>query len=260
MLLKELLRRKKTIEGYISKCMGFLKSVPQGFLRVSEERGHYRFYRRKDVNDKFGVYCTNKDIIAKLAKKEYAERVIKAAQKELREIERLITVEKAQPVVKAYTGMHPGKRALVKPLEDTIENRIRQFEETAFPSFGFKPGSHAVVVDNNHLVRSTAEYRIETSLKKAGIPYKYESLFMADDGSDMRPDFMIMNPRTGQIFFWEHFGMIDRQDYRDRMMNNLGSYELSGIFPGNGLIATFDDGKHPLQQEHIDRIIRTLLT
>ena len=260
MLINELEKRKKQLASYMETCRKYLKSSPSGYLRVSVQGEQFRFYRKKDKSDKQGVYCGDRNLISRLAKKEYAERVLKAAQKELKAIVRFIAIEKKQPVVKAFTGMHPGKQILVKPLEDTMESRIRQFNETAFPSFGFKPGSHAVVVDDNHLVRSAAEYRIETSLRKAGIPFKYESLFMADDGSDMRPDFMIMNPRTGQVFYWEHFGMLDRQDYRDRMMNNLGSYELSGIFPGNGLITTFDDGKHPLQQEHIDRIIRTLLT
>ena len=242
MLIKELETRKKQLEKHIETCRSYLRNAPEGYLRVSPQRNRFRFYRKADLSDKQGVYCNNRAIIARLAKKEYAERVIKAATAELKAIDRLIRIE------------------MIRPLEITMEERIRQFLDVEFSPLGFKPGSHAVVADENHLVRSAAEYRIETALKEAGIPYKYEPEYLTEDGIRLRPDFMIMNPRTGRIFYWEHFGMIEKQDYRDRMLNNLSSYELSGLFPGNGLIATFDDGTHPLSKETIGRIISALLS
>ena len=260
MLLQELNKRKQQLESHISKCRLFLRNAPEGYLRPSLQGKRICFYRKRDKSDKQGVYTNEKTLIARLAKKEYAERVLEAAKEELKALERLIKIEKEQPVVRAFTGMHPAKQELIRPLEITMKERIRQFMEVEFTPHGFKPGSHAVVVDGNHLVRSAAEYRIETALKEAGIPYRYEPDYLTEDGMRLRPDFMMMNPRTGQVFYWEHFGMIEKQDYRDRMLNNLSSYELSGLFPGNGLIATFDDGTHPLSRETIRRIIDALLS
>ena len=53
--------------------------------------------------------------------------------------------------------------------------------------------------------------------------------------------------------------MLDKPYYVKDMINKLNGFEESELYPGKGLIVTFDDGTHPLTQDHILQIINDLL-
>ena len=68
-------------------------------------------------------------------------------------------------------------------------------------------------------------------------------------------DFTIRHPKTGETYYWEHFGMIDSESYNHRFAGKLADYESDGIFPGINLILTYESRKFPLSISMIDEII-----
>ena len=213
----------------IRTCKHKLSILPSGILRISETKGKVCYYHRKSFQDKNGKYISKKNT---------------------RLIKQLSTV---------YKSMNPSVKSMITPLEEPVSDAIKRWQSIPNPPMEPWEGSYVLKTKRGEYVRSKAEYNIANTLLAEKIPYKYEAPFMTVDGFNQRPDFTIMNPTTGQIFIWEHFGMIDRPDYTKRMINKLGAYELSGLFPGNGLIVTFDDGSHPLTVDHIRQIIDKLL-
>ena len=178
------------------------------------------------------------------------------AEEELQAVDHLLAIEK-QP--SAHSSLDASVRDLVIPLEEPVENAIKRWENIPDNPMESRVGSYIIKTKRGDYVRSKAEYTIANMLFDEGIPYKYEAEFMTVDGTYQRPDFTIMNPSTGKLFRWEHFGMMDKPDYVRKMINKLDLYRMSGLFPGNGLIVTFDDGFHPLTTDHIKEIIDTLL-
>ena len=262
MLLTELKKRKESLESIIDECNWKLSHAPDGKLKVSKSKGTFYYYVRQSKADKEGKYLKyeqNRSLITKLAEKDYAIRTLNAAAKELEAVKKMIEIEEERPVEKVYSDLQPGRRELVKPYEEPLDDRIQRWESTKPDVMDSYPGSYVIKTKNGEYVRSKAEYNIANSLLKAGIPYKYETTYLTLDGVNEKPDFEIMSPTTGEIFYWEHFGMMDKPRYQSKMMDKLNGYEMSGLYPGKGLIVTFDDGSHPLQQEHIDRIINDLL-
>ena len=82
-------------------------------------------------------------------------------------------------------------------------------------------------------VRSKSEVIISNMLEERGIDFLYEEPLYAEDGSFYLPDFTI-NWR-GSDYYWEHLGLLDREDYRAHWEQKRAWYER--FFPGR-LITT----------------------
>jgi len=73
-------------------------------------------------------------------------------------------------------------------------------------------------------VRSSHERRIANWLHENGVEYEYEP---DTDAVDLRPDFKI----DGNLV--EYWGMLNREDYVERMHEKLDRYEAAGLQPVN---------------------------
>ncbi|MDD3339427.1 MAG: ATPase [Lachnospiraceae bacterium] len=106
-----------------------------------------------------------------------------------------------------------------------------------------------------HKVRSKSEVIIANALFSSGIPYRYECGLRFDD-LQFFPDFTILHPQTLKKFYWEHFGMMDRQEYCDKTFNKLKIYGSHGIIPSVNLITTYETQTHPIDSENIQRLVQ----
>lgn len=62
------------------------------------------------------------------------------------------------------------------------------------------------------MVHSKSEVIIANMLFERSIPFKYDVPLFASDGTFYRPDFVIS--WKGEEWYWEHLGMLDKEDYR----------------------------------------------
>lgn len=108
-------------------------------------------------------------------------------------------------------------------------------------------------------VRSKSEALIYELLRSEGIPFRYECALHLPQKT-MFPDFTILQPEVGKVFIWEHFGMIDNENYRRLFLQKLELYAENKIYPDVNLIMTFETGKNPLDPAAIlDKIHQFLL-
>ena len=262
MLITELKNRAEKLRLYIADCERFLKRAPEGKLRsitIDKQPRYYVRYSNKDTNGKYLSSKTDIKHIKLLARKHYCEKVLKEARIELKKIEDLLAYEQTQPIPMQYLELKQAEKALIEPFEEPMEDRIKRWQSAMPDVVPPKEGSYVIPTKRGEYVRSKAEYNIANALYANKIPYKYEPSYMSKDGTYSRPDFQVMNPSTGEILYWEHFGMLDKAYYVKDMINKLNGFEESELYPGKGLIVTFDDGTHPLTQDHILQIINDLL-
>ncbi len=264
MLVKQLKFRKKQLEKYLGICESFLEKAPRGKLLVSSSRGYRTFYHREESGSKRTLLLMkeNSALIKTLAKKEYYGKLIIGIKRELSLIKKLLELEENQTIQRMDLEINENKRDLISPLEESLESRLARWENLESPHLeieGDKNKDNPHVTLNGEHVRSAAERTIANALKKANIPYKYEYPFHTADDRTLYPDFTIMNPNTGEVFRWEHLGMMERPKYVRDQLDKLDSYYCSGLFTGNGLILTFGDSYQWIRQEMVDSIIETLL-
>ena len=91
-------------------------------------------------------------------------------------------------------------------------------------------------------------------LVKYKIPFRYECALVID-GKIIYPDFVIRHPRTGEYFYWEHFGRMHKPDYAQDSFDKLKKYYKKGLVPGINLITTYESENHPLSMEMVEKII-----
>ncbi len=87
------------------------------------------------------------------------------------------------------------------------------------------------------------------------IPFRYECELSLNDAV-VYPDFTIMHPRTEELFYWEHFGMMDNPRYAKRAGEKLQMYIVNGLIPTVNVITTYETTMKPLDTESLDRIVK----
>ncbi|MCK4232357.1 AAA family ATPase, partial [candidate division WOR-3 bacterium] len=80
------------------------------------------------------------------------------------------------------------------------------------------------------LVRSKSEVIIADRLTDLEVEYTYEKDLTIDKVTRF-PDFTIEDEETGQIFYWEHCGMLQDPEYRSRWKRKLQWYRDNSILP-----------------------------
>lgn len=108
---------------------------------------------------------------------------------------------------------------------------------------------------SGHFVRSKSEAMIDTLLYLNKIPFRYECALYLEDAT-IYPDFTIRHPRTGKIYYWEHFGMMDDTNYAKNACLKLQTYTSHGIIPSIQLITTYETKDNPLNSDFIEKILQ----
>ncbi len=113
-------------------------------------------------------------------------------------------------------------------------------------------------------VRSKSEVVIANLLHANGVGYRYEEALEVE-GVVKYPDFTIEDDDTGEVYYWEHLGMLSNAGYRRRWDEKKEWFRRHGILPieeGGGpngtLITTRDSDDGGMDSEEIDKIARNL--
>lgn len=108
---------------------------------------------------------------------------------------------------------------------------------------------------SGNMVRSKSESLIDNALYYNKIPFRYECKLQLGE-TTFYPDFTIKHPKNMQIYYWEHFGMMDNAAYRNNHYSKLVIYNNYGIFQSVNLIVTYETKDNPLDAIIIDNLIQ----
>jgi len=98
------------------------------------------------------------------------------------------------------------------------------------------------------MVRSKSEVIIANLLHERSIPFKYDVPLYAPDGTFYRPDFTIT--WEGEEWYWEHLGMLDKEEYRNHWETKKKWYE-DNHFSKRLIITDEKDGINSMKFEEI---------
>ena len=104
------------------------------------------------------------------------------------------------------------------------------------------------------MLRSKAESEIDSELFEKHIPFRYEAPLIIGNKT-FYPDFTIRHPITGEIYYWEHFGMMDNPEYAKSAYRKLELYYQVGLIPNINLITTYETKDKPLCIDTIKKIV-----
>lgn len=259
--LKSILREeKKRLEELMEKSICQMKNLPEGTLRVSVDKGYPRYYRCQE-GDKVGNYIRkqDKEIAQKLAQKEYNSKVLQLIQKRLKQIENIIKDYEDDEIEKCFYGEHAAKQKLIVPVEQTWQDKMKDWQEKGYVGKGFQDNTMEIYTQRGERVRSKSEKILADYFYYHGIPYKYECPLLLRGYGVIYPDFTFLSPKSRQEMYWEHNGMMDDAVYAQKAVKKIELYEKNGIFPGERLILTFETGQTTLNNEIIEAMAKRYL-
>lgn len=216
MLKKKLTSLLSSEEVRCKKMVVFLNSLPKGKL----------YTRRKGDGIRYSVYLNGKekgitrshDLIENYLIKDPLEKSLSESQnacKVLKDaINSMVSLEYNDPLAKAWA-------------QEPHDGNSYRTEHLKYQTL------------KGHLVRSKSERFIADTLFRLKIPYRYE-FPLSLEGYKLHPDFTILKP-DGKYILWEHFGLLDNEDYLKNTMNKIKLYKSAGFSQHTNLICTTEE-------------------
>lgn len=247
-----MLAESKRLEKEIDTLNTQIVELPDGKISISTTGKYSKWYQIKD-KEKIHIPKKNRVLAKKLAIKKYLVLL-------------KMDLEQEKEAIDFYLRHHK--------VEKRAENLFNKPEYTELISSFFKPTSIELLqwmnspyeknttyseqlvhkTASGNVVRSKSEAIIDTFLYKHKVPFRYECALMLGD-TVLFPDFTIRHPKTGKVFYWEHFGLMDNPRYSKNAYGKLQLYTDNGIIPGIQLITTYETKESPLSTEFVEKLV-----
>ena len=252
--------QKKKLYEVLKKSEAFLKQAPRGLLRISKKKTRYQFFKTDGVNNKKRIYITRKNIVIarNLAQRDYLNKLLPQLKKNLNILDKFIKTCNSKNLENCYSALSPARKTLVSPFFIDDETYARQWQNQVFERKKEQP-EEPLLTMKNESVRSKSEVIIANLLNTRNIPYHYEYPVVTCQGVTLHPDFLCLNKRTRQEFYWEHCGFMSDPEYTENLVWRLSEYSNNGIIPGKNLILTMETARIHLSTKYVESIIQEFL-
>ena len=247
----------KIFDEMIKKAEKSLEAAPKGILRVSKSRGAIQYYRRENEKDKNGQYIKkkNRSLANELAQKEYDMEILVTAKQQKEKLCRFVKEYMPDKIMDVYYQLSPERQKLVMPYILPTEQYVTEWESRRYKGKEFGVDMPEIYTEKGERVRSKSEKILADKFKLLGIPYRYECPLRLSGFGIVYPDFTLLNCRTRQEYYLEHFGRMDDEKYSEKAAQKIETYQKGGIFPGEKLLITFETSKKTLNMKLVEQLI-----
>lgn len=232
--------------------------MPQGKI-ICCRNGKYYKWLRSFEDPKKPTKCIHKSerpLAEKLALKRYLTEQLKEANTERNALNAYLHSHQKGPLPsEQMLTEHPEYQKLLSPYFKPRSEIISEWLSEPYETNTYKEHRKKFPTCSGVLVRSKSEVIIESILFKNHIPFRYECKLQLGE-EDLFPDFTILHPKTCQLYYWEHLGLVEKPKYLQRSISKLYTYISNGIIPGHNLITTYETKDFPLDFNTIEEIVK----
>lgn len=232
-----------------------LQELPEGKLLCARNGESYYKWYQSDGHKKVYIPKKNRKLAEQLAAKKYLSTLIEDVRNEKKAIQQYLKSHEnhAMNSEKLLTEESEIKNLLTSQFS-TLSQELSDWTTSPYESNKKYPEQLKYRGVSGKFVRSKSEVIIDMNLHMNHIPFRYEAALVLGNVT-IYPDFTIRHPQTGEVYYWEHFGMMDNPTYAKSTGNKLQLYLTNGIIPSIHLITTYETNDHPLDSEEVKRII-----
>lgn len=255
MLYERMLEERIRLDKEIHRIQEKVKKLPEGKI-FSAKNGKYTKWYLTDGKTQTYLPKRKRKLAEKLAAKKYLSLLLEDYEHEKRAIEFYLRHHAAGgSKAEALLLKNPEYKELLLPHFQPISEELYEWSNGLYESNTKYPEQLIHKTMTGKCVRSKSEVLIDNVLHKYQIPFRYEAALQIGD-QILYPDFTIRHPRSGTIFYWEHFGLMDDKNYLLNMSQKLRLYASYGIIPSIQLITTYETKETPLTIELVEKIVR----
>ena len=249
-----MLAESKRLENEINNLNREIKKLPEGKLVCTKNDTTFKWYVSIDNQLEY-IPKKKRAYAEKLAVKRHLLTELDKLSKELQAIKYYLKHSPKELYdVSSQLLFRPGYRDLLLPYFTPTNQIIDKWMNEPYEQNPKYPEQLTIKTTSGKMVRSKSEAFIDMMLYANKIPFRYECALDLG-GTTYYPDFTIMHPKSGEIFYWEHFGMMDDPIYAGQAFSKLHTYSRYGIIPSINLITTYETGDNPLDLDAVQKII-----
>lgn len=264
MRIKEFIEEEITLEKrLLDDIEKKSNKYPERVLIISRRRNGKEkyYYRERAEKKKKYIRKSEKGILQEITYGRFLEEQKAALSENIRILEEATGMIRNYDTESITKNLPKTYQKAAEYLEGKLsEGDIIQSENSK------NPEGLNVTCSNGLKVRSKNEMVICEMLLFYGIKFRYEmaltlsKIDVRDDGTAVMenktvyPDFTIFLP-DGSVIYWEHFGMLDRENYREDFTGKMLLYYDNSIYCPKNLIITMDGPGKGFDNQGIKRII-----
>lgn len=259
MFYEKIKEESRWLDQQIKMIQEQLKNLPEGKLICSRNGKYYKWYQSDGKRENY-ISKKQRKFAEKLALKKYLTYQLEDLLHEKKAIN-LYLKNHSQKPDKAMTLLQskPEYQRLVSPYLNPRSKKQQEWMNEPYERNTAHPKQLKYITSAGFYVRSKSEVMIVEELLRNQIAFRYECKFCLGE-MIVYPDFMILHPKTGKMYLWEHFGRMDEEKYRNKASNKLRAYLADGWIPSIHMITTYETLDYPLEIREIKRIIREKFT
>lgn len=239
------------LEHQINNLKIQISNLPNGKLICSHNGTRCKWYH-SDGHIKTYIPKGNRKLAEDLALKKYYTCLLEdlEAEKKLYHLSLCSSKRKSEQLLLNDSELQNLLKSHFTPLSQELNDWMQS-------PFNSNPNHQEHLIHSSisgHMLRSKSECMIDMLLFQKKIPFRYECELNLNNNT-LYPDFTIRHPKTGKLYYWEHFGMMDDPKYVKKTMFKLNLYTTNQIIPSIHLITTYETKEHPLCLNQIETII-----
>lgn len=279
-----LIKEEETLNHTINYAKEILRMSPEGSLRINKNGNVNQYYlMNSSVNrnnrpeavteciknksdrsfiDSHGSYIrkSNMDLIRRLAQKDYARKLLEGAEEEKNKLVKFMTIYNPNRAEELYELLSASRKELVLPYIMPEQDYVAAWEKEEYiPKKIEVDEDFGMYTEKGEAVRSKSEKILADKFYLMNIPYHYEKPLVLQGYGTVYPDFVVLNKRERREYIWEHFGMMDDQEYAEKAIKKIELYERNGYYNGDGLIITFETQYHTLNIQSVENKLKKYL-
>ena len=251
---KLLRNESQQLEREIKLLKAQIRKLPKGKL-VFSHTGKYCKWYQSDGKNKTYIPKANKQLAEELAIKKYLSIRFEDASSRKAMIDNCLQFQETE--MNAAEQLLAESPEYQKLLSTYFENKNKELSEWTKAKYKRNEKAPENLIHKSisgNVLRSKSEALIDVMLFTHHIPYRYEEVIRLGNKS-VAPDFTIMHPKTKEIYYWEHFGMMDDPAYVKKACEKIQHYSLNGIIPSKQLIITYETKEYPLNPQEVNKVI-----
>lgn len=230
-----------------------LSSLPEGQLICARNENRFKWYRSDGHTHKY-LPKKEQKLAEQLAIRKYLTLKEEEIIQEIKAIEAYLSHQKRIKEKSNDLLIKPGFEELLSHYFTPKSQELSAWANAPYEKNEKYP-EHLIHKVPGGYVRSKSESMIALALQNAGIPYRYECALQLGEVI-LYPDFTIRHPKSGEVIYWEHFGLMDHAEYRNSTYSKLAQYGNYQIIPEINLITTYETKRNPLDYETVEETVR----
>ncbi len=251
----------KQIQSLILQVQKSLVGAPEGTLRCEMAQGKYPQYYlvKKDEKERYprGRFLrkSEHEMARLIAQKEYDLQMLELLQEKEKLCKQVIKHQKSPTLTSVYQNLPETRKRLVMPYVMSDDQYIKAWEMDGKAEQNPFPITNGFMTEKGEEVHSKSEKMIADKLYYMNVPYKYEAMLHLGKYGSIYPDFTMLNIRTRETIYLEHFGMMDNTEYCKKAIEKIELYEKNYIYQGEQFLVTYECSSKGISMKQVEKLI-----